>query len=219
MRLFQLLASFPTSSSSPSANSTGSDSSVSSTAAPVTVPFYSVGGFIECPWYRRAVCIADEFVRSQVERADQQQQLTSIGTASSTASDQYSSHPASPPQHLTRVQSLTFPRQQFRPYLLALSKQLDLNDHYSCPVILQGTCTLAADTTPEQRAADYPLHYGGNSGGGGGGAVTGSTVGAECRVERLVGGYAEFERVLKEQYGFVSTRCGKLARGSPEGRC
>ena len=226
MRLFQLLAAVPTALSSSSLSSSTSLAAASSPSASilpaektpteqttsVTVPFFSVGGFVECPWYRRALCIADEFVKTQVEQA---QHSIDSDTTHSTADSQLLTPPSPPPppQH-TRVQSVTLPRQLYRHYLMSLQKHIDLHDHYSCPIILQGTCTLTG--TPDQHAADYPLQHGGS---GGSGEVTGSAVGCECKAEQLVGGYGDFERLLKEQYGFVAKRCGRLAPGSPDGRC
>ena len=173
----------------------------------MTVPFFSVGGFIECAWYRRAVCIADEFVRTQLEHAEQQPAADDSSSADRAAGEQQ--HEV--PQH-TRIQSVTLPRQLYRHYLLSLKQHIDLRDHYSCPVILQGHCTLTG--TAQQHAADYPLQHASDAGG-----VTGSAVACECKAETLVGGYSDFERLLREQYGFVATRCGKLAAGNPGGQC
>ena len=206
MRLFQLLASPPTSFSRafipnalPPPSAPPDDTSASSPPSAVTVPFFSVGGFVECPWYRRALCIADEFVRTQVERTER-------ATFDAAATEQ-----PSLPQH-TRIQSVTLPRQQYRQYLLSLKQHLDLHDHYSCPIILRGTCTVTG--TAQQHEVDYPLQHTSVSGG-----VTSSAVECECKADTLVGGYSEFERLLEEQYGFVATRCGRLAPGSPGGQC
>ena len=144
MRLFQLLASSPTSLSTASSSSipgvfappTAPPSGETSPApsATVSVPFFSIGGFAECSWYRRAICIADEFVRTQLE---QPQQPNDAEATHSTCSTEESALP----QH-TRVQSVTLPRQLYRHYLLSLKQHIELGDHYSCPVILRGSCTL-----------------------------------------------------------------------------
>lgn len=216
MRLFQLLASPLTTSSSSSYSSSSSTSSTLPTLLPppstpsddeptssppssITVPFFSVAGFVECPWYRRAVCIADEFVRTQMEQ--------STGSSDAAVGPPHTS----PPLH-TRVQSVTLPRQLYRHYLLSLHQHIDLHDHYSCPIVLQGSCTLTG--TPQQHAADYPLQHTSVDS-----RVTGSAVKCECRAEKLVGGYGEWERLLSEQYGFVATRCGRLAAGQAGGQC
>ena len=214
MRLFQLLASPPTSLPAtplssipavfPAPSPPSSAESAPQPSRTVSVPFFSIGGFQECSWYRRALCIADEFVRTQLE---QTQQPNDADATQSTRSSEQSALP----QH-TRVQSVTLPRQLYRHYLLSLKQHIELGDHYSCPVILQGSCTLTG--TASQHAADYPLQH--TSVGGG---VTGSAVDCECMADTLVGGYGEFERLLKEQYGFVATRCGRLAPGSPGGQC
>jgi hypothetical protein len=156
-------------------SSFSSSSSPSPTVLSASVPFYSVAGFSECGWYRRAVCIAQDFLTTAEET-----------TAASSAASPSLPSPLPPP----RIEAVTIPRQSFRLYLLQLMREsVDLGDHYSCPVVLSGSCRTTA------------------------------AGGSDCRVERLVGGYADFERLLRERYGFVSSRCGRPGNGAVAGQC
>ena len=158
--------------SSPSASPSPSFSAPSD-----SVPFYSVAGFSECGWYRRAVCIAQDFLTTAAAEE-------TTAAAPAAAPSLHSS--LAPP----RIEAVTIPRHSFRLYLLQLMREsVDLGDHYSCPVVLSGSCRPTA------------------------------AGGSDCRVERLVGGYADFERLLRERYGFVSSRCGRPGNGAVAGQC
>ena len=185
-----------------------------SSSSSLTIPFVTIGGFAECSWYRRALCIAEEFLHRP-----------STPTAFPTPPSDHPLplSPSSPPalplplaDPAVRIEAVTLPRQSFRHYLLHLMKeeQIDLGDHYSCPVILEGTCTLtpSPDDTPSETTqhdmAGPPTTSHSNAS---------TAVSCECHATRLVGGYVEWERLLRERYGFVSQRCGRVQIGGAAG--
>lgn len=129
------------------------------------VPFFTISGFQECSWYRRALCVAQDYVQSQA------------GAGSDSGGGGEGGRYTGP-----QMAAQTIDRQHFRHHLLSVrSSGIDIGDHYSCPLILEGQC----------RAADD-------------GSVS------ECRPVSMVGGYSDFAKALQDRFGFVSQRCGKL---------
>jgi hypothetical protein len=145
----------------------------------VKVPFYSISGFQECQWYRRALCIGQDFVTNHPINRSDDQSTTQIHESMGQA----------------LVASQTFDRSKFREHLVAFKQAanhsdeaVDIGDHFSCPLILEGHCVV--EQSNNQSADNQPLiKY--------------------CKSERLIGGYTEFAMMLKQRYGFVSTQCGK----------
>lgn len=129
----------------------------------VKVPFYSISGFNECQWYRRALCIGQDFVANQPDQPFDM------------SNNQSDNQPM--------VASHTFERSKFRDHLVSLKRedQVDIGDHFSCPLVLEGHCLVdPVDLSIKQ-----------------------------CSTDRLIGGYTEFAKMLKQRYGFESTQCGK----------
>ena len=163
------------------------------------MPFFTVSGFTECGWYRRALCIAEDF----------------LSRAPPVPSPSSAADVSGPP---VRIEAVTLPRNAYRHYLLHLmqDEQIDLRDHFSCPIIIEGHCTItdsgddsAAQGAPSGEAAASAASVA--AGVSSAAASTGSSgVSCVCRADRLVGGFSEWERLLRERYGFVSQRCGRV---------
>lgn len=155
-------------------------------------PFYSIRGYVSCPWYRQALCIAQEFI-------DQHQQPETVITDADTSSSSSSSPTVQIDVHSMSPMSYTN-------HLSGLREQMEIQGHNSCPIILQGTCHY-----DQQRAAtsNSDAHS----------ASTSASAAAsmpQCSVQSYVGGYSEWARLLSQRYGFKPERCSieNTRRGS-----